>query len=422
MRINRRKIKFYRRKINYVLTLSIIILLFTIGYAFLNTTININGTGYIDRAEWNVHFTNIQVKNGSVVATTAPTISNNTSISFSALLDNPGDFYEFTVDIENTGTIPAMIDSFSITPTLTSEQANYFNYSVTYLDGSALADKYLLNVNDSETIKISFLYKELANNNLYPIEDQNFQFNLTIDYVQADSTAVERTINYMFFNINNTSYLAQENMTWDNWLSSPLNTSSFIIDNTNQIVKDGTYYLKENEEEVESGTFISRGVRYTAISSEGILEPTTNVLFSFSIFGNNRELHASKADNYNSYVGDFLEDYIESDYQYQEVLPEEVLEQIPSSFTEVYEAFNFYILDYDSYFNMDLDFNVAMPIPFEDGQAVGCVIQYYDIFGELHFYYVDAIGESDGSISFVYGIPDDLDVLERVGLIVISEP
>ena len=51
------------------------------------------------------------------------------------------DYENFTVDVVNQGTIPAMIDSFSITPTLTAEQANYFEYSATYSDGTAIAEK-----------------------------------------------------------------------------------------------------------------------------------------------------------------------------------------------------------------------------------------------------------------------------------------
>ena len=190
MRINRRKLKFYRRKINYILTLSILIMIFTIGYAFLNTSININGTGYIDKAEWSVYFDSINVKTGSVTPTTAPSITDDTNITFGALLDNPGDFYEFTVNIVNDGTIPAMIDGYTITPTLTEEQANYFDFGVTYSDGAALASKQLLAAGATETLRVYFMYKELANNDLYPIEDQNFQFGLSIDYAQADDTAI----------------------------------------------------------------------------------------------------------------------------------------------------------------------------------------------------------------------------------------
>ncbi|MBR2827723.1 MAG: hypothetical protein IKE70_00730, partial [Bacilli bacterium] len=66
MRINRRKMKFYRRKMNAFMSLTIILMLFTIGYAYLSSGVTINGTGYINKAEWDVHFENIQTKTGSV--------------------------------------------------------------------------------------------------------------------------------------------------------------------------------------------------------------------------------------------------------------------------------------------------------------------------------------------------------------------
>lgn len=191
MRINRRKIKFYRRKINALLSFSIILMLFTIGYAYLGTGININGVGYINKAEWDVHFDTIQTKNGSVTPTEGPTMVSPTSITFSARLENPGDFYEFNVDVINNGTIPAMIDNYVISPTLTSEQAAYFDYTVTYSDGTPLASNQLLAAKSSKALKVSFQYKEVDDVELYPIEDQVFQFNLALNYVQADENAIE---------------------------------------------------------------------------------------------------------------------------------------------------------------------------------------------------------------------------------------
>ena len=191
MRVNHRKIKFYRRKINAFLSLSIVLMVFTIGYAYLRTGININGVGYINKAEWDVHFDTIQAKNGSVTPIEGPSMLSPTSITFGVRLENPGDFYEFNVDIVNNGTIPAMIDNHIISPTLTSEQAAYFDYVVTYSDGTALANNQLLPAKTTKKLKVSFQYKELDNVELYPIEDQVFQFNLTLNYVQADENAVE---------------------------------------------------------------------------------------------------------------------------------------------------------------------------------------------------------------------------------------
>ena len=126
-----------------------------IGYAALSTTLTIDGTSDIDRAVWDVHFENVQVTTGSVNATT-PAISNDTEVGFSVSLEDPGDFYEFTVDVVNSGTMDAMIDGFTISPELTSDQEKYLEYKVTYLDGGELEEKQKLAVGSSEIIKVRF--------------------------------------------------------------------------------------------------------------------------------------------------------------------------------------------------------------------------------------------------------------------------
>jgi hypothetical protein len=114
----------------------------SIGYAALSTTLTINGTANIASNSWNVHFANIQTTTGSVTPTTAPTVSgtNTTSLTWAVSLAEPGDFYEFTVDAVNGGTINAKIADNGITKTeMTSTQDTYLNYTVTYADGTAIA-------------------------------------------------------------------------------------------------------------------------------------------------------------------------------------------------------------------------------------------------------------------------------------------
>ena len=191
MRLNRRKLKFFRRKYSKMLTFIILLLLVAIGYAGLSTTLSIDGTSTVSRTVWDVHFDNIQVKTGSVTPTTAPSISNNTTVSFSLTLEEPEDFYEFDIDVVNNGTLDAMIDSITVTPILNDDQINYFNYVVAYSDGTALAEKHKLDAGDTETLTISFEYLENDDVSLYPIEDQNLTFSCSIDFVQKDNTAIE---------------------------------------------------------------------------------------------------------------------------------------------------------------------------------------------------------------------------------------
>ena len=159
-----------------------------IGYAALSTTLSIDGTSDIDSASWEVYFDNIQVTTGSVTATTAPTVSNDTSVTFSVNLEDPGDFYEFKVDVTNGGTFNAMLDSLTILPVLTSAQQNYFAYTVTYEDGTAVNLNDALNVGVTETLLIRFEYLTQSNPALYPTADDSLEFS-----VARTGTAVQHT-------------------------------------------------------------------------------------------------------------------------------------------------------------------------------------------------------------------------------------
>ena len=181
----RRKIK-YNRKVNSIVMFFFVLFLFMgVGYAYLNATLSITGTGKVTKTTWDVHFENVQEEFGSVTPTSAPVISNDTSVSFSATLPEPGTYYGFTVDLVNAGTIDATIDSFDISPTLTPEQQEYFEYIIQYADGRSIQEGDSLCHGVTKSIVVLFRYKELANHDLYPDEDVNFNFTITINVIQG---------------------------------------------------------------------------------------------------------------------------------------------------------------------------------------------------------------------------------------------
>ena len=107
-----------------VLVLSIFTL--TMAYAALSTTLQINGNAEVSAASWDIHLDNVQL-NSSSATTTAPTITDSKTATFSTTLTKPGDFYEFTIDVVNNGSIDAMIDSVTKTPELSDTQKKYLN-------------------------------------------------------------------------------------------------------------------------------------------------------------------------------------------------------------------------------------------------------------------------------------------------------
>ena len=179
-----------KRNLTYLLFLFILFSM-GIGYAILSSNLSITGASLLASARWDVHFENIVVKEGSVTPTTEATITDDTTVAFSVTLENPGDYYDFNIDVVNGGTIDAMIEAISIQPVLTENQQKYLDYIVTYEEGGALAEHQSLDAGDSETLRIAFIYKTLDNSDDYPEEDEDISISISITYIQATDDVVD---------------------------------------------------------------------------------------------------------------------------------------------------------------------------------------------------------------------------------------
>ena len=174
----------------YLLLIFSLALLIGVGYAALSATLKINGQTTINKASWNVHMEDINVTSGSVPATTAPSLdSTNTTVNFSVKLTNPGDFYEFTVKEVNKGTIDAMVSTISKTG-LTTTQAKYLDYTVTYDSGLSLAQNQILKAGSSEYLRVKVAFKKDVTASDLPTADSTLNLNFSLTYQQAESNAV----------------------------------------------------------------------------------------------------------------------------------------------------------------------------------------------------------------------------------------
>ena len=190
-----------RRKNKKFYIVLIIIVLFgvSVGYAAISRVLTITGNSEVKQNTWDIHFENVQIKNGSVTATKEPTLENsNTSVNFSFMLDLPGDYYEFTVDAVNKGTIDAMIDSITKTPELTTEQAKYLNYIIEYQNGEQISSKQLVSKNSFVRIKVRVEYRTDISESDMPTTNQSIDLGFTLNYVQADTTAISVKDNGVF--------------------------------------------------------------------------------------------------------------------------------------------------------------------------------------------------------------------------------
>ncbi len=182
-------------KDNIKIVLIILVLGLGLGYAYINSDLNINGTAQVNSANWDVHWANIQVDSGSVSGTnvvTAPTISNSTTVNYSVILNTPGDYYEFTVDAINGGSIDAMIDTIDSKlngATITTLPA-YLKYAVTYYDGVALEPNHQLLHNTTEKYKVRIEYNADIELNQIPATNQTLELQFTVTYRQATDAAI----------------------------------------------------------------------------------------------------------------------------------------------------------------------------------------------------------------------------------------
>ena len=174
----------------YVILILIILFGVSVGYAILTKTLNVTGSSEVKQNTWDIHFENIQIKKGSVTATKEPTIENsNTSVNFSFMLDLPGDYYEFTVDAVNSGTIDAMIESITKTPELTTDQAKYLNYIIEYQNGEQISSKQLVEKDSFVRIKVRVEYRTDILESDMPTTMQYLDLGFTLNYVQSGSKA-----------------------------------------------------------------------------------------------------------------------------------------------------------------------------------------------------------------------------------------
>ena len=184
------------RKQTIIFIIILLILSMGIGYAYLTTTLSIDGISDIDSASWDVHWANVQVKSGSVSGsqvTQAPTINAaGNTVSYHINLKKPGEFYEFTVDAVNAGTIDAMIESMSTTlngGSVVGNLPNYIEINLTYADGIELYTHHLLSASTTETYKFTIRYKTDIEPNELPSTNDSLELITEIEYVQADSHA-----------------------------------------------------------------------------------------------------------------------------------------------------------------------------------------------------------------------------------------
>ena len=194
------RFNFSRRTLYIVLSIVLIsVFTLTIAYAALSVTLNISGSAEVAASNWDVHLDNVKVTNGSVSGN-APTITSAISASFSTALTTPGDFYEFTIDVVNDGTIDAMINSINKSPTLSAEQAKYLKYEITYQNGETVNTKQLVKSGSFVRLMVRVEFRNDITAADLPSTAQTLNLSFSVNYVQSDGSGSDISNNGALMN------------------------------------------------------------------------------------------------------------------------------------------------------------------------------------------------------------------------------
>ena len=183
---------FSNRKTLYLVFSLLLVSMFTltIAYAALNTVLKINGNAEVVASSWDIYLDNVQLVSGSTI-TNVPIITDKTTASFTTTLTNPGDYYMFTVDVVNNGSIDAMIDSIEKLPQLSEVQAKYLNYIVEYQNGESISTKQLVEANSFVRLKVKVEFRRDISSTDLPTQSEILNLSFKVNYVQADESGSE---------------------------------------------------------------------------------------------------------------------------------------------------------------------------------------------------------------------------------------
>ena len=217
------RVKNQRRQMMKLL-LFILLVSISMGYALLRTNLTINGTSKIKGNNWDIHFENLNVTDGSVELSTGDVAaaigSNTTEVSYTVTLNQPGDFYEFTVDAVNAGSIDGMVESVTskLNDTVITTLPAYLDYSVSYSDGVEILPNQYLKAGETETYKVRIEFKKDISSSDLPTSVQTLTLDFGVAYIQADNTATEVAHPKFVYTVNK----------YDGAITNPKNNSVWI--------------------------------------------------------------------------------------------------------------------------------------------------------------------------------------------------
>lgn len=184
-------------KVIAIVALCIAVIGLSVAYAAMSTSLKINGTATMNTASWSIKFANLSevAKTGTANVVTAPTLSDTHIGDYNVELTKPGDSITYTFDVMNTGTLDAIMSTFTkaAKPTCTGVSTtnatadativcNNLSYTLTYTASNEAVkanDTLAAGETKNLTLKLSYDGNEL------PSDDVNVSgLDITMIYEQ----------------------------------------------------------------------------------------------------------------------------------------------------------------------------------------------------------------------------------------------
>ena len=302
-----------KRRTKYLLLL--LVLFVSVGYAILQSNLTITGTTSIQDSKWDIHWNNVIITEGSVSTSNEDkaTIDNTkTTVNYNIVLDKPGDFYEFTVDAVNAGTIDGMIDVISskLNNVEITTLPAYLNYSITYSDGTPLQGNQLLAANSSETYKVRIEYKRDIAANQLPETTQTLNLSFSVTYKQADENSQAVDHGTTVYTVSSTSSYIGQAIPNSITQYSSASEAMAVFENRpfylNHLIKNG----------IIEESYIEFVVTQAMASANSGMTAGTYALRGLDTYDENASnTNYCKAEYYNSSTGKCLSPYYESNKQ-----------------------------------------------------------------------------------------------------------
>ena len=187
-----------------LVALVVAVLGLTVAFAALSQQLTIEGTATVGSSSWNVKFKSISeaTKTGGAKVENidgsekTPTLTDYTITLPTISLTKPGDKVEYTIVVENSGTIDAVIKSVTYNEKVCSSELNEeatafcnndFSFKLENADAAEVAIGQTLTNKSTKTMKLTVEYVRTGDTQTLPTKDITISnLGVVVNFGQAD--------------------------------------------------------------------------------------------------------------------------------------------------------------------------------------------------------------------------------------------